>query len=361
MVSLTADNVEKNMSTNAVLVPKIEDIMDPPTVNRVEAAKDAGATPMVKDEPLFYTSSFKPSARLAALLNKIVAQKPITKLEDSAYIPSPTPEISTTLVDVAIQDDTTCPTPYCGSSLTFDSPASRPRSEVLSDPINAPTPNHKASSGRAAEVPTGQPMNITKSKVEDSFFSTSTASNEKIAPHLNATNQYIVHLRDEAKLGWMQIATMLNSQPATHPPPETSTSESFATPFQPSAVYSHYIRTKYHLRVAADAAEILARQQAKSKKRKRPTGRRCSDETVDANDSDFSASEKAQWRARAVRTAVAKGAVVWEEQMDKLLKDAVEEVKSEFWQGVAKRVVEKKGSVVQPSECAKRFVEVHKS
>ena len=203
-------------------------------------------------------------------------------------------------------------------------------------------------------------MNVTRSSAEDTIFNSSAASNEKIAPHLNTTNQYIVHLRDVDKIGWMQIAVMLNSQPATHPPPASGTSGTFATPFHPSAVYSRYIRTKYQLRSAAEAAEILARQQAKSMKRKRPAARRGSTATVNSDDSDFSGGEKVSPPSRVVYTTAVKGPVVWEEQMDKLLKDAVVEVKSEFWEGVAKRVVEKKGGAVQPSECAKRFVEVDK-
>ena len=258
-----------------------------------------------------------------------------------------------------MQDDMTCPTPLCGSGLTFDILASSPLSEVP-DPPDIPAPIHKTSSSGAESPTTGQIVNINKNNIEDALYSTSAASNEKIAPHLNATNQYIVHLRDEINSGWMQIAAMLNSQPATHPPPESGTSSTSATSFHPSAVYSRYIRTKYHLRVAAEAAEILARQQAKPTKRKRTAARRGSTATVDSNDSDFSAPEKVSQRPKAALTTVAKGPVVWEEQMDKLLKDAVQEIKSEFWEGVAKRVVEKKGILVQPSECAKRFVEVEK-
>ncbi|MCJ1378956.1 hypothetical protein MMC17_002055 [Xylographa soralifera] len=381
-----ADKVEENMNVDTILVPKNEDIMESTTTNNVEANNDVDATPILGEKPLFYVSSFEPSARVTKLLNEVVAQKAIKKLEDttylsedvpsacptpacntsspslsifqSSYISPPTPEISTTIVDVAMQDDTTCLTPAC---LTIESLASTPLSEVLSDHFHIPSPKHETSSSQAAGSPKmGQIMNITKNNVEDTLFSTSAASNEKIAPHLNATNQYIVHLRDETNFGWAHIAAMLNGQPATHPPPESGTSGTSATPFLPSAVYSRYIRTKYHLRVAAEAAEILARQQAKSTKRKRPAARRGSTVTVDSNDSDYSASEQVSQRPKVVHTTAAKGPVVWEEQMDKLLRDAVKEVKSEFWEGVAKRVVEKKGSGVQPSECAKRFVEVEK-
>ncbi|MCJ1437844.1 hypothetical protein MMC27_007231 [Xylographa pallens] len=382
------DDIEGNINTNAILIPKNKDIMETTTTNNIEANNDMNTMFTLNEKPLFYVSSFEPSARVTKLLNEVVAQKPIKRLENpsypsadvpstcptpacttsslpldifqSSYISPPTPEIFTTIVDVAMQDDMTCPTPLGGSGLTFDSLASTPLSEVP-DLFNIPPPNHETSSSQAAESPTkGRIMNITKSNVEDTLFSTSAASNEKIAPHLNATNQYIVHLRDETNFGWMQIAAMLNSQPATHPPPESGTSGTSATPFHPSAVYSRYIRTKYHLRVAAEAAEILARQKAKPTKRKRAAARRDSTATADSNDSDFSASDKVLQRPKAALTTAAKGPVVWEEQMDKLLKDAVQEVKSEFWEGVAKRVVEKKGSLVQPSECAKRFVEVEK-
>ncbi|MCJ1395063.1 hypothetical protein MMC18_007944 [Xylographa bjoerkii] len=386
MDSTMADKVDENMATTAVPVQKDNHTMDSTMTNDIEDSIDEDATPTLKEKPLFHVSSFEPSARLTKLLNEIVAQKPIKKLEDhtpplrhiastcptpacstsgfSQFIPAPpTPEVYNNTVDVAMQDDTNCPTPYSGPGLTFDSLESTPVSEVLSDHLKVPALiNHEVSTDPSAESPITETItNVAKQNVQDTLFSTSVAANEKIAPHLDATNQYIVHLRDETHYGWAHIAAMLNSQPVTHPLPESGTSGTSgtsATPFNPSAVYSRYIRTKYHLRAAADAAETLARRQAKVTKRKRSAARRDSTAAVDSDDSDFSAGEKVSQPPKAVAVTVPKGPVVWEEHMDKLLKVAVKEVQGEFWEGVAKRVVEKKGSAVQPSECAKRFMEV---
>ncbi|MCJ1402419.1 hypothetical protein MMC11_005639 [Xylographa trunciseda] len=383
-----ADNFVENMSTNATPVQEDKHIMDVTLEDNVEKNLDADATPVVHEKPLFYVGSFEPSARLTKLLNEVVAQKPIEEVEDptlSKVLPNscptprwttsslprsmfykssispPTPEFSKDIVDVAMQDDTKCPTPFYGPPTTFDSLASTPLSDVLSDPMNISTLEQQDAASKAADLPTTDNVtSVVKENVQDTLFSTSVAANEKIAPHLNATNQYIVHLRDEIHYGWGHIAAMLNSQPEMHPLPESGTPATSATPFTPSAVYSRYIRTKYHLRVAADAAETLARQQTRAMKRKRPAARRGSTATVDSNDSDFNAREKVSKSSKAIITTVTKGPMVWEEHMDNLLRVAVKEVKAEFWEDVAKRVVEKKGSVVQPSECAKRFVEVQK-
>ncbi|MCJ1316796.1 hypothetical protein MMC15_002117 [Xylographa vitiligo] len=383
-----ADNVEENINTNVTLVLKIENIMDTIPINNIEATNDVDTNPTMKEQPLLYTSSFEPSVTVANMLNEVTARTSTKRAKEAtcrsedvpspcptpacttsslppslfhpSCIPPPTPEISTTTLDVAMQDDT-CPTPYCGPGLTLDPHASTPRPEVLPAPFPIPSPHHETPSRQPAEPPTANIMTALKTNLEATLFSTTPASNEKIAPHLNPTNRYIVHLRDDTHCGWMQIATVLNSPPATHPPPELSVSNPSAPPFHPSAVYARYIRTKYHLRVATDAASMLARQQAKPTKRKRPApARRGSTATVDSDDSDGRAGGKGARRPEAVGTAAAKGPVVWEGRMDRLLKDAVREVKSEFWEGVARRVGEKKGGVVQPSECAKRFVEVEK-
>ena len=83
---IMADYIEENMNTNAILVLENEDIMETITTNNIEANNDANAISVLKEKPLFCVSSFEPSARVTKLLNEVVAQKPIKKLEDVSII-----------------------------------------------------------------------------------------------------------------------------------------------------------------------------------------------------------------------------------------------------------------------------------
>ena len=75
-----AENIAEDVNANAILIPKIEDIMDSTMTNNAEATNYVDATPILKEMPLFCVGSFEASADLTKLLNDVVSKKPIIKL-----------------------------------------------------------------------------------------------------------------------------------------------------------------------------------------------------------------------------------------------------------------------------------------
>ncbi|MCJ1474467.1 hypothetical protein MMC13_003125 [Lambiella insularis] len=195
-------------------------------------------------------------------------------------------------------------------------------------------------------IPTASPKtrsNPAQNTDPTTAFLTNPVTDEKLAPHLNPTNLYIVSLRDDAHTSWANIAKTLNSNPKT-------------SVYTPDAVYCRYARTKHRLKAAAAAAEIAARAEARSSlKRKRSAAPRGS--SADAAPAVCDGGEEATVAKRVPRRSV-RTPMVWDVQMDRLLREAMEEVQGEFWEAVAKRVVQKGGDVVLPAECAQRSLEM---
>ena len=191
--------------------------------------------------------------------------------------------------------------------------------------------------------------------VNDSFAN-DPAVREKASPDTDRINIYILHLRNENGLGWGDIAAMLNSQPDTFTSVVgTDGNESIAQPFNPTNVYSRYVRTQYRLRVQQEAEGIALRENDKRTKRREAAARNRRQGTAERK-RHKGASESANDNYEA-EPEIQVGP--FNEQMDKFLVEAYGEVRKEFWEMVARRIMEKGSKkTVEPGECARRWYEL---